>query len=266
MSPGTESSSHIIERLHRTTVAAWGRYATRVGGRLVEDRGMAFVVGTHPTPVIINTAFRTDPSVSATEVLDRSRAFYAGVGHQFTVVTSDQLDADVCAAATASGWLMALDLPAMVCRTRLPDRPLPASVSLRRADPLRDIASFRQIQRDGFASDEEDRAAVESVFGASDALAAAETFAVVATVGGRDAAVGMADVIDGVAYVGFIATLPAFRRRGLGDAVTRAVTNGGFDLGADMAVLEASPMGRSVYERMGFEIVDTDRIWFPSGV
>jgi ribosomal protein S18 acetylase RimI-like enzyme len=264
MRPGTDVSDDILTRLHRTTIAAWGRYAGRVGGRTVEDRGITYVVGTDPTPVIVNSAFRTDPTVPATDLLARSRAFYSGLGHQFTLVTSDHFDTDVMEAAAASGWIMALDLPVMVSRNRLPDRPIPPGVSIRRADPVGDIDSFRQIERDGFASDKDELAAVESVFGSPAALADDETVAVLAAIEGTDVAAAMADVIDGVAYIGFVATLPDFRRRGLGDAVTRAVTNGGFDRGADVAVLEASPMGLSLYERMGYETVDIDRIWFPS--
>jgi ribosomal protein S18 acetylase RimI-like enzyme len=263
MRAGDHASDDILSRLHRTTIAAWGKYAGRVGGRTVEDRGITYVVGTDPTPVIINSAFRTDPTVTPADLLARSRAFYSGLGHQFTLVTSDDLDADVREGAAASGWTMALALPAMVCRNRLPERPLPPGASLRRVDPVADIASFRYIERDGFASDEDEVAAVESVFGSPAALAADETIAVIASIDGIDAAVAMADVIDGVTYVGFVATLPAFRRRGLGDTVTRAVTNGGFDGGAEIAMLEASPMGRSVYERMGFAMIDTDRIWVP---
>ena len=263
MTLGAHISDDLVARLHRTTIAAWGRYAARVGGRIVEDRGITYVVGTDPTPVIVNSAFRTDPTVAPPDLLARSRAFYSDVGHQFTLVTSDHVDADVIEVAGSSGWIMALDLPAMACRSRLPDRPLPSGVSLRRADPVGDIDSFRLVERNGFASDQDEVAAIESVFGSPAALADDETVAVIASIDGSDVAVAMADLIDGVAYIGFVATLPEFRRRGLGDAVTRAVTNGGFDRDADIAVLEASPMGRSVYERMGFETIDVDRIWVP---
>jgi ribosomal protein S18 acetylase RimI-like enzyme len=64
-------------------------------------------------------------------------------------------------------------------------------------------------------------------------------------------------------YVGWVGTLPSFRRRGLGEIVTRAVTNAAFDLGADIVVLEASPMGLPLYEKMGYETVAIDRVWVP---
>jgi predicted acetyltransferase len=53
-------------------------------------------------------------------------------------------------------------------------------------------------------------------------------------------------------YISFVAADKEARRRGLGDAVTRLVTRAGFDSGASMASLEASPFGYHVYERMGY--------------
>ena len=53
-------------------------------------------------------------------------------------------------------------------------------------------------------------------------------------------------------YISFVAADKEARRHGLGDAVTRLVTRAGFDAGASMASLEASPFGYHVYERMGY--------------
>ena len=43
------------------------------------------------------------------------------------------------------------------------------------------------------------------------------------------------------------------RGHGLGDAVTRLVTNEGFARGARLLTLEASPYGRNTYDRMGYQ-------------
>jgi len=106
---------------------------------VVIDAGLTLVVGTHPTPIIINTVFRTDPSVAPMTLFARSRAFYAAIGHRFTLLTSDHVDADLNSAAEANGWSMVAKLPAMVCRSPLPDRPIPARTIIRRADPRADI-------------------------------------------------------------------------------------------------------------------------------
>ena len=251
----------ILDRLGRVTVRAWAAYAARAGGRVIVEDGITFIVGAHPSPVIVNSVFRTDVRRDAASVLERSVELYGSMGHGFGLVTSDHTDADLIDAATTAGWTAVLDVPAMVRRARVPDGPLPPGVEVRRAEPERDIATYRWLATNGFASDEDERAVTEHVFGASSALAEPMTVGVIATADGRPAALAQVDVIDALAYVGWVGTVPEFRRRGIGEAVTREVTNAGFDLGADVAGLEASPMGLALYQRMGYETIGVDRIW-----
>ena len=53
-------------------------------------------------------------------------------------------------------------------------------------------------------------------------------------------------------YVGWVSCADAARGRGLGDTVTRAVTNEAVRRGADLVTLEASPFGEHTYARMGY--------------
>jgi GNAT superfamily N-acetyltransferase len=52
-----------------------------------------------------------------------------------------------------------------------------------------------------------------------------------------------------------IATLPGHRGRGYGAAMTSRVADDGFDAGCDVAVLQSSDMGYSIYERLGYRTV-----------
>ena len=52
-----------------------------------------------------------------------------------------------------------------------------------------------------------------------------------------------------------IATIEAARRRGYGAAMTARVVADGVDAGCDVAALQASEMGRPIYERLGFRTV-----------
>jgi len=58
-----------------------------------------------------------------------------------------------------------------------------------------------------------------------------------------------------VAGVYSIGVRERFRRRGLGAAVTAAVLSAGKESGCSIGVLQASPMGAPVYDRMGFQTV-----------
>jgi GNAT superfamily N-acetyltransferase len=51
-----------------------------------------------------------------------------------------------------------------------------------------------------------------------------------------------------------IATIPTARRRGYGAAMTARVVTDGLATGCDLAVLQASELGRPIYERLGFRV------------
>jgi ribosomal protein S18 acetylase RimI-like enzyme len=69
---------------------------------------------------------------------------------------------------------------------------------------------------------------------------------------GRPACTSALVASGGVAGIYWVATLEGFRRRGLGDAITWEAVRGGMRAGCRLASLQASEMGRGVYERMGF--------------
>jgi GNAT superfamily N-acetyltransferase len=52
-----------------------------------------------------------------------------------------------------------------------------------------------------------------------------------------------------------IATIPEARDRGFGDAMTRRIVADGAAAGCEVAALQASDMGRPIYERIGFRAV-----------
>jgi GNAT superfamily N-acetyltransferase len=69
---------------------------------------------------------------------------------------------------------------------------------------------------------------------------------------GRPVATATSFCTGAVAGIYFVFTLPAARRRGIGAAITAAALEDARDRGARLGVLGASPMGESVYRRMGF--------------
>jgi GNAT superfamily N-acetyltransferase len=56
----------------------------------------------------------------------------------------------------------------------------------------------------------------------------------------------------GVAYIGRVVTIPEFRRRGIGAAMTLHALHTAHHAGYRVAVLTASPMGIAIYRRLGF--------------
>jgi GNAT superfamily N-acetyltransferase len=52
-----------------------------------------------------------------------------------------------------------------------------------------------------------------------------------------------------------VATIESARRRGHGAAMTTRIATDGAAAGCDVAILQASPMGHPVYERLGYRTV-----------
>jgi ribosomal protein S18 acetylase RimI-like enzyme len=64
-----------------------------------------------------------------------------------------------------------------------------------------------------------------------------------------------------IAGIYFVSTVPEFRRRGFGDAMTRRAISDGRSTGCTTAYLQASKMGRPIYERMGFRVLEEYSEW-----
>jgi ribosomal protein S18 acetylase RimI-like enzyme len=68
---------------------------------------------------------------------------------------------------------------------------------------------------------------------------------------------------SGLAGIFSVGTLEYVRGRGFGTIVTQAAMDAARDDGAQVAVLQASEMGRRVYERLGFETVGSIAVHIP---
>ena len=78
---------------------------------------------------------------------------------------------------------------------------------------------------------------------------------------GRVVATSMMVATGIIAGIYWVATIESQRGRGYGEALTWASIEGGRDFGCTVASLQASDLGRPVYERMGFEhVLDYDHL------
>ena len=93
-----------------------------------------------------------------------------------------------------------------------------------------------------------------------------EQVVVVALVDGEAVGVATGLVVQETIGIYNVTTSADHRGRGIGTAVTGAVMRAGRDRGCANAILHTSPMGRRVYERLGFEVVcpTTQWVWTPS--
>ena len=79
--------------------------------------------------------------------------------------------------------------------------------------------------------------------------------------GDRIVAVSELYMRDDVAGIYLVATDADYRRQGLGAALTAAAVRKGKEQGARLATLQATPLGRPLYQRLGFVSVAAYRIF-----
>jgi len=156
-------------------------------------------------------------------------------------------------AARQLGFTQEDSMPGMVLRpAELAIVPGP-DLEIERVDDLPGLAAAGSIAAAGFGVPEEHVAAlftprIAAMPGVSIYLARA---------GGRPVSTATVWVGDGTAGVFNVATPPDDRGRGYGRAVTTHAIREGFGSGADLAWLQASPLGAPVYRAMGFRQVET---------
>jgi GNAT superfamily N-acetyltransferase len=232
------------------------------GATVEMGAGWVFGAGRSAHPVISNAAFRVDDGLDPGEFLERARAFFGARGRGFAVWarSGEPDDRDLIAAVEAGGLQMVYEMPEMVLDRRTEERPPPDGIELRRVASPTDAKDYWEVATAAYASlgfPPEIFAFYED----PDGLWAENVAAFLARVDGRPAGIAMTIVSHDVAGIYWVGSTEEVRGRGLGWAVTAAAVNAGFDLGAEIASLQASSMGESLYRAMGFETIYNYRLY-----
>jgi GNAT superfamily N-acetyltransferase len=82
-------------------------------------------------------------------------------------------------------------------------------------------------------------------------------------VGGQPVCTAVRCSTRDIAGIYGVSTLPVFRRRGLGAAITSRAATDGREEGCRRSYLQSSPIGRTVYERIGYRFVEEYHLWGP---
>jgi len=155
---------------------------------------------------------------------------------------------------TGRGFAEFSTSPELVCEARLEDRPPPDGVVVRLATTAADVRAYAEIAGHAFRHLHLPEAITRDAIDNPRVMLEAGVAIALADVDGRPVA-GACSILVGPepnGYVGWVACLDDARGKGLGDVVTRRVTNEAFDRGASIVTLEASHFGEHTYARMGY--------------
>lgn len=240
-------------------LAAWAALARGApGGAWAQIDGWA-VAATGGPAVINNQAFLVracrDPAGALREVI----SLFDGRGLPYLLQCREDVDPVSEQAAEAAGLSQVGDVPFLLLDPLEPSMLSDevAGLEIREVRSRADLDVHVGVQCEGF------RLPVE----------AARPFAPTSLLGrpfirhftgfaGADAvATSVVHLHEGAAGVFSVATLPAFRRKGYGEAMTARALRWAAEQGCSLAYLQASAMGLPIYERMGFEAAGLNRMY-----
>jgi len=247
--------AEVIRRTDQNYFDMWAAYGALVdGGEVREFDGVRCVWSTLPV-AMFNNVFVMRPLDDARRILSRAIAFFDALEAPFVIRVREGLDPAAEAACEALGLPYSDTVPGMALAPirdgRTADDPV-------RVERVRDDAGLDDhigVIVEAFAMP---RAAAERIVNRR-TLDALDSELYVGYDDGHPVATVGLFVSGRTAGVMNVACLASHRRRGIGEAMTWHAVSRGAALGATLAALQASEMGRPVYERMGFELVSPYR-------
>jgi GNAT superfamily N-acetyltransferase len=179
-------------------------------------------------------------------------AHFAAAGGYSVAVEVESAPA-IVAALEANGWEMDEEEPALVLSALPAAIPAPPrELAIRRVLNEAELADFRAITGTGTQI-------LPSLAAARDP----DVACFVGYVSGVPAATARLVCFGAVAEITGVVTVPEYRRRGYGTALTWAAVAEGAARACTATTLTASPLGYPVYVRMGFQPVCTYRTYLP---
>ncbi|WP_019507092.1 GNAT family N-acetyltransferase [Pleurocapsa sp. PCC 7319] len=229
----------------------WGR-----SNQLIEQDGLMCILGGTTFPIFTNCVVRLDRQIPAREAIDRAKSWFQPHARDFTIYTYGEEDRDLEEQLSSLQLQQLFDTPVMVLDSEVEIPDIPASVEIKVADSEKDILDVRHVNSLGFETLEIPREHTEAIFGVPHRLLSPKIITYIAYLDGQPASTAMTIMTELVAGIYWVSTTPQARGLGLSTICTSLASNAGFQRGARIATLQASPMGESVYQRIGYRSID----------
>lgn len=251
-------SPDLNERAHRN-LCDFTRFLARLepGAELVDTDGIVAMIGGTDFPTA-RTAVRSNRSLPGPAWAGRVAALLAARGKTGNVFSRVGTDDDITEALAGCGYREWAQTPEMICEHALEPREPPPGVTVRFARTAADVAAYASIAGRAFTHLAIPEDTTRDTINNPDVMLGDDCVIALADLDGAPVAGALVVVFasssggPGDGYVGWVACVDEARGRGLGDTVTRAVTNEAFARGAGVVTLEASQFGEHTYARMGY--------------
>lgn len=262
---GQDVSGAMLERCAEGYVEAWRRFARMTRGSIEEADGVTRIAtgirNTHFNPVFV-TRLPRDPEA----VIAAARSFFAREGLTWKLVLigrGGEEAAPLGRAAEAIGLERVAANPGMMLApipaSSAEEEPRGAELSVEVIDNPASLRVYTDLMADGF---EMSLDALEPL-NTPETLGTLDVTRYLGRVDGQPVATGLRATVNRVAVIFNVLTMPAWRRRGFGEAITWRAVRDGLDEGCVASFLQSSIPGYSVYLRMGYRHVTDFHVWEP---
>jgi N-acetylglutamate synthase len=240
------------ERLHEALCGAFELLSSVLEEARFERRdGYAWLVNP-PIPIPQFNGVWADDDVAAGKLED-ALGEIAHMGLPYSVQTRPGRTPVIEQEARRLGLTAQEPTPGMVAAAGELREPPATDAEIVRVATADGLAQALAVAADGFGAPPEIFAPLYFL-----EMAALEGMAFyLARVGEQDVSTALACTLERTVGIFNVATPPEHRGRGYGAAITTAAVRDGFSAGADLAWLQSSSSGFSVYRRLGFREVET---------
>jgi GNAT superfamily N-acetyltransferase len=238
---------------HKAYTNGFELVADSVTAGYVHQTGGVTSIVSHSPVALFNQIIVNDDSANERDMETALEAM-AGTGLRFAVSLRSELDRRFVPVLEESGMLLADGTPAMVMQP-IPDHSMPPELQIRSGPGV--LGDHINVAAQGFEIPSE---MLELVLVPELAEQSHVTF-YAGYVDDQRVACSLGIVDEGSISVFNVVTLEDHRGKGYGAAMTMRAVIDGRDRECDVAFLQSSDMGYSVYERLGFETIFKYHIW-----
>lgn len=253
--PDDLADANILE-----SIRALGRWQDPC--EISEEGGILLVAGANESARgYRNCVARVDPDVPAADVLGAARDFFGRRGRGFALCIRAVRDADLQSLALSQGMTQRSDAPSMWIDRPVALGQLPEGVVMEAFSTLRHVQDSVEISAEAYQALQVPADEMRLYFSHPERLLEERVPGFVAYSDGRALSTAITIMSGRSAGLYFVGTRKHAERRGLAELCTRFATNAGFERGARIVTLQASPGGEPIYRRLGYR--EYDRLcWF----
>ncbi len=248
----------IERRVTENFIETMAADAVGLGGAVERFDGVTCI--RTPIPLgVFNPAFIEDKAAVNPTTLKKVQSFFEGLNSEWMFIlppSSTSVSWELPQQIAVARWTKE---PEMIMFSHSASfRPAPPELTIRKVRNLDDLVSWNRTCALGFETGAAD---FFDLFNGPAFISAKATSMYIGEYSGKPIATSLLYISNGVAGIYAVSTLPEFRGKGFGAALTAFAAKEGFSNGCDLASLQASAVGVPVYFRMGFRFVFDYECW-----